>query len=40
MILLVATTGPPFVGGTKVAELDIDDIDVEDAEEKAVAPDN
>ena len=40
MILFVATTGPPFDVGTRVAELVIDDNDVEEAEEKAVAPDS
>lgn len=45
MILSVATTGPPFVGigvccGTRVAELVIDDKDVDDEEVKAVDPDS
>ncbi len=44
MMLFVATTGPPFegigVGGTSVAELVIDDRDVEDEELNAVEPDS
>ena len=40
MILFVATTGPPFEVGIRVAELVIDDNDVEDAEEYAVAPES
>jgi hypothetical protein len=40
MILLVARTGPPPCVGMRVLLLDIDDIDVEDAELKAVLPDN
>jgi hypothetical protein len=44
MMLFVATTGPPFVGigvgGTRVAELVIEDKDVVDEELKAVEPDS
>jgi len=40
MMLFVATTGPPFVGGTSVAELVIEDSDVEEEDVYAVEPDS
>lgn len=39
-MLFVATTDPLFIGGTNVAELEIEDIDVADAEENAVDPES
>ena len=40
MILFVAWTGPPFTAGTSVAELVIDDNEVDEDEVYAVEPDS
>lgn len=39
MILFVATTGPPFAGATRVAELVMEESDVEEEDAYAVEPD-
>jgi hypothetical protein len=39
MILFVATTAPPFTGGTRVAELVMDESDVVEEDAYAVEPD-
>ena len=39
MILFVATTDPPFTGATRVAELVMEESDVEEEDAYAVEPD-